>query len=125
MDRFRRRLRPANIRAPVLLLNGEHDLVLLPYATAMKNAISGARLEIVEERATSCRWPIQRRRIRPWWRSCGNRLIFSLSEVRPQPSERPIAQRHIDVVLNWSDEVHASRLASVRIEVVERDLPLG
>jgi pimeloyl-ACP methyl ester carboxylesterase len=32
----------------VLLLNGEHDLVLLPYATAMKNAISGARLEIVE-----------------------------------------------------------------------------
>jgi pimeloyl-ACP methyl ester carboxylesterase len=35
------------IRAPVLLLNGEHDLVLLPYATEMKNAISGARLEIV------------------------------------------------------------------------------
>ena len=37
----------AAIRAPVLLLNGEHDLVLLPYATAMKNAIPGARLEIV------------------------------------------------------------------------------
>jgi len=35
------------IRAPVLLLNGEHDLVLLPYATEMKNAIPGARLEIV------------------------------------------------------------------------------
>jgi pimeloyl-ACP methyl ester carboxylesterase len=37
----------ATIRAPVLLLNGEHDLVLLPYATEMKNAIPGARLEIV------------------------------------------------------------------------------
>ena len=35
------------IRAPVLLLNGEHDLVLLPYATEMKNAIPGARLEII------------------------------------------------------------------------------
>jgi len=35
------------IRAPVLLMNGEHDLVLLPYATEMKNAIPGARLEIV------------------------------------------------------------------------------
>jgi pimeloyl-ACP methyl ester carboxylesterase len=35
------------IRVPVLLLNGEHDLVLLPYATEMKNAIPGARLEIV------------------------------------------------------------------------------
>lgn len=35
------------IRAPVLLENGEHDLVLLPYATAMKNAIPGARLEVV------------------------------------------------------------------------------
>ena len=35
------------IRAPVLLLNGEHDLVLLPYATDMKNAIAGARLEVV------------------------------------------------------------------------------
>jgi pimeloyl-ACP methyl ester carboxylesterase len=35
------------IHAQVLLLNGEHDLVLLPYATAMKNAITGARLEIV------------------------------------------------------------------------------
>lgn len=31
----------------MLLLNGEHDLVLLPYATEMKNAIPGARLEIV------------------------------------------------------------------------------
>ena len=37
----------ATIRSPVLLENGEHDLVLLPYATAMKNAIPGARLEIV------------------------------------------------------------------------------
>lgn len=37
----------ATIRAPVLFLNGEHDLVLLPYATEMKNAIPGARLEIV------------------------------------------------------------------------------
>lgn len=37
----------ATIRRPVLLENGEHDLVLLPYATAMKNAIPGARLEIV------------------------------------------------------------------------------
>ncbi|MEO5988975.1 MAG: alpha/beta hydrolase [Candidatus Eisenbacteria bacterium] len=35
------------IRARVLLENGEHDLVLLPYATAMKDAIPGARLEIV------------------------------------------------------------------------------
>jgi len=35
------------IRVPVLLENGEHDLILLPYATAMKNAIPGARLEIV------------------------------------------------------------------------------
>ena len=35
------------IRARVLLLNGEHDLVLLPYATDMKNAIPGARLEVV------------------------------------------------------------------------------
>ena len=35
----------AAIRAPVLLINGEHDLVLLPYATEMKNAIPGARLE--------------------------------------------------------------------------------
>jgi len=39
------------IRAPVLLLNGEHDLVLRPYATAMKNAIPGARLEIVKGEA--------------------------------------------------------------------------
>ncbi len=37
----------ATIRCPVLLENGEHDLVLLPYATEMKNAIPGARLEIV------------------------------------------------------------------------------
>jgi len=37
----------ATIRAPVLLINGEHDLVLLPYATEMKNAIPGARLEII------------------------------------------------------------------------------
>ena len=35
------------IRAPVLLINGEHDLVLLPYATEMKNAIPGARLEVI------------------------------------------------------------------------------
>lgn len=35
------------IRCPVLLENGEHDLVLLPYATMMKNAIPGARLEVV------------------------------------------------------------------------------
>ena len=35
------------IRAPVLLENGEHDLILLPYATEMKNAIPGARLEVV------------------------------------------------------------------------------
>jgi pimeloyl-ACP methyl ester carboxylesterase len=28
-------------------MNGEHDLVLLPYATEMKNAIPGARLEII------------------------------------------------------------------------------
>ena len=35
------------IRNPVLLLNGEHDLILLPYAIAMKNAIPGARLEVV------------------------------------------------------------------------------
>ena len=37
----------ATIRASVLLINGEHDLVLLPYATEMKNAIPGARLEII------------------------------------------------------------------------------
>jgi pimeloyl-ACP methyl ester carboxylesterase len=37
----------AAIRAPVLLENGEHDLVLLPYATAMKEAIPGARLVVV------------------------------------------------------------------------------
>jgi pimeloyl-ACP methyl ester carboxylesterase len=37
------------IRVPVLLLNGEHDLVLVPYATAMKNAITGAQLKIVGE----------------------------------------------------------------------------
>ena len=37
----------ASIRARVLLINGEHDLVLLPYATEMKNAIPGARLEVI------------------------------------------------------------------------------
>ena len=37
----------ATIRAPVLLINGEHDLILLPYATEMKNAIPRARLEII------------------------------------------------------------------------------
>jgi len=37
----------ATIRAPVLLINGEHDLVLLPYATETKNPIPGARLEII------------------------------------------------------------------------------
>jgi pimeloyl-ACP methyl ester carboxylesterase len=37
----------ATIRASVLLINGEHDLVLLPYATEMKDAIPGARLEII------------------------------------------------------------------------------
>ena len=37
----------AGIRARVLLINGEHDLVLLPYATEMKNAIPGARLEVI------------------------------------------------------------------------------
>lgn len=35
------------IKVPVLLVNGEHDIVLLPYATEMKNAIPGARLEVV------------------------------------------------------------------------------
>ena len=35
------------IRVPMLLVNREHDLVLRPYATAMKNAIPGARLEII------------------------------------------------------------------------------
>jgi len=37
----------ATIRAPVLLINGEHDLVLLPYATEIKNAIPASRLEII------------------------------------------------------------------------------
>lgn len=37
----------ATIRAPVLFVNGEHDLVRLAHATEMKNAIPGARLEIV------------------------------------------------------------------------------
>jgi hypothetical protein len=36
------------VHASVLLLNGDHELVLLPYATAMKNAIPGSRLEIVK-----------------------------------------------------------------------------
>jgi pimeloyl-ACP methyl ester carboxylesterase len=35
------------IHAPVLLINGEHDLVLRSYAIEMKNAIPGARLEII------------------------------------------------------------------------------
>lgn len=35
------------IRAPVLLVNGEHDLVRIEHATEMKNAIAGARLEII------------------------------------------------------------------------------
>jgi len=39
----------ATIQARVLLINGEHDLVLLPYATEMKNAIPGARLEIIPD----------------------------------------------------------------------------
>lgn len=37
----------ATIRAPVLLVNGEHDMVRLAHATEMKNAIPGARLEII------------------------------------------------------------------------------
>jgi pimeloyl-ACP methyl ester carboxylesterase len=37
----------ATIVAPVLFINGDHDLVLLPYATQMQRAIPGARLEIV------------------------------------------------------------------------------
>ena len=35
------------IAVPLLLVNGEHDLVLQPYAMQMKGAIPGARLEIV------------------------------------------------------------------------------
>jgi pimeloyl-ACP methyl ester carboxylesterase len=35
------------ITAPVLLVNGEHDVVSLAYATEMKDAIRGARLEII------------------------------------------------------------------------------
>jgi pimeloyl-ACP methyl ester carboxylesterase len=38
----------ATIRAPVLLVNGEHDLVRPAHATEMKNAIPSARLEIVK-----------------------------------------------------------------------------
>jgi pimeloyl-ACP methyl ester carboxylesterase len=38
---------PSRFRASVLLVNGEHDLVLLPYATEMKNAIPGSRIEII------------------------------------------------------------------------------
>jgi pimeloyl-ACP methyl ester carboxylesterase len=37
----------STIQAPVLFINGEHDLVLRPYATEMQKAISGARLEII------------------------------------------------------------------------------
>jgi len=37
----------ATIRAPILLINGEHDLVLLRYATEMQKAIAGARLQII------------------------------------------------------------------------------
>jgi pimeloyl-ACP methyl ester carboxylesterase len=37
----------ATIRVPVLLINGEHDLILLPYATEMTKAIPGARLEVI------------------------------------------------------------------------------
>jgi pimeloyl-ACP methyl ester carboxylesterase len=36
------------IAVPLLLVNGEHDLVLQPYAVQMKDAIPGARLEIVK-----------------------------------------------------------------------------
>jgi pimeloyl-ACP methyl ester carboxylesterase len=35
------------ISAPVLFVNGEHDTVLLPYATEMKNAIPGSALDVV------------------------------------------------------------------------------
>ncbi len=35
------------IAVPVLFISGEHDLLLLPYATNMKNAIRGARLEVI------------------------------------------------------------------------------
>jgi pimeloyl-ACP methyl ester carboxylesterase len=37
----------ARIRAPVLLMNGEHDVVRLDHAREMQGAIPGARLEIV------------------------------------------------------------------------------
>lgn len=37
----------ATIRAPVLLINGEHDIVLLSHATEIQHAIPGARLEII------------------------------------------------------------------------------
>lgn len=37
----------AAISAPVLLVNGEHDIVLRSHAEAIKSAIPGARLEIV------------------------------------------------------------------------------
>jgi pimeloyl-ACP methyl ester carboxylesterase len=39
----------AAIRAPVLLVNGEHDMVLLSHAKEIKNAIRGARLEIIPD----------------------------------------------------------------------------
>jgi pimeloyl-ACP methyl ester carboxylesterase len=35
------------VAAPVLLVNGEHDVVSLAHAMEMKNAIPGARLEII------------------------------------------------------------------------------
>jgi pimeloyl-ACP methyl ester carboxylesterase len=37
----------ATIRSPVLFINGEHDIPLLPYATEMQKAIPGAQLQIV------------------------------------------------------------------------------
>lgn len=46
----------ASIRARVLLINGERDLVLLPYATEMKNAIPGARLEVIPGGTHECLW---------------------------------------------------------------------
>jgi pimeloyl-ACP methyl ester carboxylesterase len=39
----------ATIRASVLLVNGEHDLVLLSHAMEIKGAIRGARLEIIPD----------------------------------------------------------------------------
>ena len=39
----------ATISVPVLLINGEHDLVLLPHATETKNAIPGSQLVIIPD----------------------------------------------------------------------------